>query len=109
MNALKRHGIVQSSADFSTDWLGRERSYLRGLSTKNRRPSTEVWAICAVRLLKRADSAEALSGESPFTLELRRLADRCLDEVLTAGMRPVTVTIGRYRLHKCTIKQGELL
>jgi hypothetical protein len=87
MRELMRYGLVRSSTDFSRDWLGREGSYVRCLSTKGRKPSAEVWAICAVRLLKRADSPEAISGLGPCSLELRKLADLCLEAVLATGMR----------------------
>jgi hypothetical protein len=108
MRELVRYGIVRSSTDFSTDWLGREGSYLRCLSTKGRKPSAEVWAICAVRLLKRADSPEALSGLGPSSVELRKLADLCLEAVLATGMRSTQRPKRSFLPHPYMAKEGAI-
>ncbi len=109
MRELMRYGLVRSSTDFSTDWLGREGSYLRCLSTKERKPSAEVWAICAVRLLKRADSQEALSGVGPSSVELRKLADLCLEAVLSTGMRSTQRPKRSFIRHSYMAKEGAVL
>ena len=109
MRELVRYGIVRSSTDFSRDWLGREGSYLRGLATKGRKPSAEVWAICAVRLLKRADSPEALSGLGPSSVKLRELADLCLEAVLATGMRSTQRSKRSFMPHPYMAKHGVVL
>ncbi len=47
---LKDLGAVSSTDDFSTQWLGRERSYMRCLRAKQRDPSAQVLAnlCCAL-------------------------------------------------------------
>ena len=82
-------GAVASSDEFSTEWLGRERSYLRGLRAKRRDASPVVLATCAVRLLRTADGLK--SAGVPIAdakqLHLRNMANRCLEGILAAGAR----------------------
>ncbi len=86
---LRDIGMVHSRDEFSAEWLGRERSYLRCLRAKHRSPSTKVLATCAVRLLKNADQlgkAEAAIAKAK-SVELRRLANSCLEQILIEGGR----------------------
>jgi len=83
---LKDLGAVSSTDDFSMRWLGRERSYMRCLRAKQRDPSAEVLAICAVRLLRTADSLSATIPWSRWE-SLRSLANTCLEELLSIGAR----------------------
>jgi hypothetical protein len=86
---LRGIGMVHSRDEFSAEWLGRERSYLRCLRAKHRSPSTKVLATCAVRLLKNADrlaKAEAAIAKAK-SVELRRLANTCLEQILIEGGR----------------------
>ncbi|MCA3513898.1 MAG: hypothetical protein IOC80_03275 [Rhodobacter sp.] len=82
-------GAVRTRSEFSEKWLGRERSYLTVLKAKRRKPSCVVWATCAVSLLRAADAA-ANDNAAPRTdagMMFRSLANRCLDELLTEGLR----------------------
>lgn len=83
---MKDLGAVSSTDEFSVRWLGRERSYLRCLRAKQRDPSAQVWATCAVRLLRSADSLEV---KMPWAKRdsLRSLANSCLDALLSTGVR----------------------
>jgi hypothetical protein len=86
---LRDIGIVRSRDQFSAEWLGREKGYLRSLQSKNRRPSTKVLATCAVRLLKNADqlnTADAAIAKAK-SAELRRLANSCFAQILDEGLR----------------------
>lgn len=83
---LKDLGAVSSTDEFSMRWLGRERSYLRCLRAKQRDPSAQVWATCAVRLLRSADSLEATMPWSRRD-SLRSLANNCLEALLSTGVR----------------------
>ncbi len=86
---LRGIGMVRSRDEFSAEWLGRERSYLRCLRAKQRNPSTKVLATCAVRLLENADQlgkAEAAIAKAK-SVELRRLANTCLEQILIEGAR----------------------
>jgi hypothetical protein len=84
---LKDLGAVSSTDDFSTKWLGRERSYMRCLRAKQRDPSAQVLATCAVRLLRTADS---VGTTMPWSRRdsLRSLANTCLEALLSTGVRP---------------------
>ena len=86
---LRGIGAVRSSDEFSTKWLGRERSYLRGLRAKQRNPSPTVLATCAVRLLRTADSFSAMRAMPTLDKhkQLRVLANRCLEQILAEGAR----------------------
>ena len=91
MEELQALGLVRCSTDFSIDWLGREGSYIRCLRAKKRRPSAQVLATCAVRLLKLADlTGSGSAGSAPVEGQaLRDLANRCLDALLETGLHPV--------------------
>lgn len=82
-------GAVRSSDEFSIKWLGKERSYMRCLRSKQREPSLKALATCAVRLLMTADCVKR--GQASMMVEksarLRMLASRCLDQILTEGAR----------------------
>ena len=82
-------GAVASSDEFSTNWLGRERSYLRGLRAKRREASPAVLATCAVRLLRTADGLKNAGLPIAETKQshLRSMANRCLEGILAAGAR----------------------
>jgi hypothetical protein len=92
MAAMQDLGLVRCSTDFSIDWLGREGSYVRCLRTKKRRPSAQVLATCAVRLLKLADitGSAKTDGVAVDGQVLRDLANRCLDALLETGLHPVS-------------------
>ena len=83
---LKDLGAVSSTDDFSTKWLGRERSYMRCLRAKQRDLSAQVLATCAVRLLRTADS---VGTTMPWSRRdsLRSLANTCLQALLSTGVR----------------------
>lgn len=86
---LRDIGIVRSRDQFSAEWLGREKSYLRGLQAKNRKPSVAVLATCAARLVKSADhlsKADAAIAKAK-SAELRRLANTCFEQILDEGLR----------------------
>jgi len=82
---LRDLGAVSSTDEFSMRWLGRERSYMRCLRAKQRDPSAQVWATCAVRLLRYADSLEVTIPWSRRN-SLRSLANTCLDALLSTGV-----------------------
>jgi hypothetical protein len=86
---LRDIGIVRSRDQFSAEWLGREKSYLRGLQAKNRKPSVAVLAVCGARLLKNAEQlnkADAAIAKAK-SAELRRLATSCFEQILDEGLR----------------------
>lgn len=99
MAELQVLGLVRCSTDFSIDWLGREGSYIRCLRTKKRRPSAQVLATCAVRLLKLADitGSAKTDGVAVDRQTLRNLANRCLDALLETGLHPVSLRQPRPR------------
>lgn len=82
---LRRCGAVQSSAAFSEHWLGMEKSYLRCLRAKRRKPSAKALATCALRLRRRAAQFDqsSLPRVQGWALRYGELADRCLTELLT--------------------------
>jgi len=88
-SGLKQMGAVRSTDEFSTEWLGREKSYMRCMRARRRHPSSTVLATCAVRLLRTADglSISRLPPAQENGLKLRSLANKCLEEILTQGAR----------------------
>ena len=80
---LRRIGVVTSSSDFSTEWLGKQESYYRGLRNKNRQPSMHVLVSCACRLQGTGDSL-LVYGDDQLRAKgrrLKRLARRCFAEI----------------------------
>ncbi len=81
---LKRLGAVRNCDQFSSDWLGMEKSYLRVLRAKGREPSAKAIARCASRLKR--DSQHLISidkrGYKSAAQRLDQLADRCIAEML---------------------------
>ncbi|MEK4034882.1 DUF6626 family protein [Methylocystis sp. IM3] len=81
---LKKLGAVRSSDEFSRNWLGMEKSYLRTMKAKHRKPSARVLANVAAKLKgngaeleKSTDPKVALAGQY-----LVRMGDRCVEEIL---------------------------
>lgn len=86
---LRDIGIVRSRDQFSAEWLGREKSYFRGLQAKKRKPSVAVLATCAARLIKSADQLAKADGAIAKAKgeELRKLAFICFAHILDEGLR----------------------
>ena len=86
---LREIGAVQSTSEFSIEWLGMQHSYLRCLRARNKRPSTRAWATLAVKL--RHASHALAEHEQPKVRKsskyLANMADRCLQEIIAAGER----------------------
>ena len=81
---LKKLGAVKTSDEFSCLWLGMEKSYLRTMKAKHRRPSARVLANVAAKLKgngevleKNTDPKVALAGHY-----MVRMGDRCIEEIL---------------------------
>jgi hypothetical protein len=81
---LRDLGVVQNKSDFSERWLGKEKSYYRGLLSKQREPSVDALAFCASKL--RASSAYFGAGKKRL---MGRLANQCIDEVLMTKAREI--------------------
>ena len=85
---LKKTGVVQSSAEFSRDFLGMEESYLRGIRARNRIPSAKALAACAVRLKTVGKSFS--ESQMPIVAErgelMIQLGDCCINEILSQAM-----------------------
>lgn len=86
---LRDIGIVRSRDQFSAEWLGREKSYLRGLQAKKRKPSVAVLATCAARLVRNAEQLGRVDASiaKAKSAELRRLANSCFAQILDEGLR----------------------
>jgi hypothetical protein len=83
---LRRIGVVTSSSEFSTEWLGKQESYYRGLRNKNRQPSMHVLVSCACRLQGTGDSL-LVYGDDQLRAKgrrLKRLARRCFAEITSS-------------------------
>ena len=76
---MLRLGLIESSVDLSTDWFGREQSYVRGLKNAEREPSPQVLARCAVKLKLAARRFERSRRGHILELvpKLYRLAELC--------------------------------
>ena len=81
---LKKVGAVSGSRQFSEQWLGMERNYLRCLRAKRRSPSAKVIVECAKRLQHVGKTMNASGTQSSKAVgqHLLILADRCLESLL---------------------------
>ena len=81
---LKKLGAVKSSNEFSQFWLGMEKSYLRTMKAKNRKPSARVLANGATKL--RVDGAKLEKSSNPKVASaghyLVVMGDMCVEEIL---------------------------
>lgn len=83
---LKALGAVRSTDDFSVNWLGMDKSYLRCLRARNRNPTPRVLANCNVRLLDLSERLTANHQPSKIRKvgrRLKELADLCVCEYST--------------------------
>lgn len=81
---LKRLGAVKTYDQFSCEWLGMEKSYMRTVRSKHRMPSAKALARCAVRLKSQGDKLNALdkSGYRSAAAMLRKLSEECIEDIL---------------------------
>ena len=88
-NELRQNGVVGSSNEFSKEWLGMEKSYLRCLRAKQRQPSTKAIAACAARLkhLSNTLSSSNKPKLSAAGATFDKLADKCIEEILHSAKR----------------------
>ena len=84
---LKQLELVESSVDFSENWLGMEGGYFRCLKAKGRQPSARVLAKCAVNLQRMADafSTSTIAQTGAKGAVMRSLADSCWDQIVAIG------------------------
>ena len=82
---LKQLGAVRSVDQFSREWLGMERSYMRVMKAKGRKPSAKVIATCAARL--RSHGKHLMStdkrGYHLVASALNLLADKCISNMIS--------------------------
>jgi hypothetical protein len=81
---LKKIGVVNSSNQFSREWLGMEKSYMRCLRAKQRQPSARAMSKCAARLKHHgtALAAHQRSKTAQIGKKLNHLADCCINEII---------------------------
>ena len=81
---LKKLGAVKSTDEFSESWLGMEKSYLRTMKAKHRRPSARVLAHVAVKL--KLDGQKLVKSANPKVVSaghyLVLMGDKCIEEIL---------------------------
>lgn len=81
---LKKLGAVKSSDEFSRVWLGMEKSYLRTMKAKHRRPSARVLANVAAKLKGNGSALEKSTDPKVASAGhyLVQMGDRCIEEML---------------------------
>lgn len=86
---LKAAGMVRSSNQFSTEWLGMEESYMRCMRAKERDPSPRALINCAVKLKQTSDALRRsqMPGVKTKGDGLRLLARSCVEEVFGDDLR----------------------
>lgn len=81
---LKKLGVVRNCDQFSCEWLGMERSYLRVARAKRRQPSAKAIATCVARLKSHGRHLMRVDGQryQSAAMALNRMADLCIDEMV---------------------------
>ena len=81
---LKKLGAVRNRDQFSSEWLGMERSYMRVLRSKQRQPSAKAMARCAARLRRESMHISRIDmrGFGMAAAKLGMLADSCMDDIM---------------------------
>ena len=84
---LRRMGFVENREQLSERWFRREKSYLRSLKSKQRKPSETAITECAKRLQSYADyfANDPNERSAMFARRLNVLADRCWEEIGRTG------------------------
>lgn len=81
---LKKLGVVRNCDQFSCEWLGMERSYLRVARAKRRQPSARAIATCVARLKSHGRHLMRVDGHR-YRLAanvLNKMADLCIDDMV---------------------------
>lgn len=83
-NELKQLGAVRTYDQFSIEWLGMEKSYMRTVRSKQRQPSAKAIARCVARLQQQGNKLIALDrlGYRNAGTRLNKLAEACLSDLL---------------------------
>ena len=83
-NELKQLGAVRTYDQFSIEWLGMEKSYMRTVRAKQRQPSAKAIARCVARLQQQGNKLIALDrlGYRNAGTRLNKLAEACLSDLL---------------------------
>ncbi len=81
---LRELGAVKSTDDFSVNWLGMDKSYLRCIRARHREPTVKILAKLSGRLRKA--SIEFSDADKPLGMRrvgkrFRQLADICAEKV----------------------------
>ena len=81
---LKQLGAVRTYDQFSIEWLGMEKSYMRTMRSKHRQPSAKALARCVARLQQQGNRLIELDrlGYRSAAAKLNKLADDCLSDML---------------------------
>ncbi len=81
---LRKLGAVRNRDDFSRNWLGMEKSYMRVMRAKHREPSAKAVATCAARLKTDSQRLKGLEsqGYQKAADRLEKMADACIAEML---------------------------
>lgn len=83
---LESSGLITSSSDFSTDWLGQSDSYLRSLKCKAREPSLGAIAVCASRLQRAGEQMIASERYRQLGQRFIAMSRRCHEAVNEAAV-----------------------
>ncbi len=81
---LRELGVVSSTDDFSRDWLGMNKSYLRCIRARNRQPTVRVLSQCATRLRNASEhlaATDATTQSRKVARRFRQLAEQCKQAV----------------------------
>jgi hypothetical protein len=83
-NELKQLGAVRTYDQFSIEWLGMEKSYMRTVRAKQRQPSAKAIARCVARLQQQGNKLIELDrlGYRNAGTRLNKLAEACLSDLL---------------------------
>ena len=74
-------GVVANEGDFSQDWLGHCKSYLRTLRFKKAEPSIGAIAICGSRLQRAGEQMIALPRYRHIGARFLALSEKCHEHV----------------------------
>jgi hypothetical protein len=78
---LRQEGLVGSEREFSTDWLGRSESYMRGLRFHNEAPSIASIAICASKLQHYGQRLAETGQHDDLSYRFLQLSDACHQQI----------------------------
>lgn len=83
---LRVIGVIRNTDEFSQYWLGSDKSYLRCIRARKKKPGLKSLIHCTLRLREARDELSAANKSPNVQMYAKRLglyADLCMDQIIS--------------------------